>query len=264
MQNKVKSNKLIAFFILTFTISWVLWTASVINTQVGKVPNILLLFSQFALLGPMIAAIMLVAKEEGKSGIGKLFNAAWNWKFKPIWLLPTLLLPAIMILLTLAIKLPIEGKAFEVFKTPLPLPLPIFILILFFAGGPLEEFGWRGFALPRLLNRFSFLSAALILGVLHGLWHLPLHFMEGTVQSAMPFWEFVAVTAVGSVIYTWIYKHTKSLTLMILHHWAGNLAAALLVYWDTSLGRWVFFAVQLIVVVVIVISEKRKVNLISK
>jgi membrane protease YdiL (CAAX protease family) len=79
--------------------------------------------------------------------------------------------------------------------------------------------------------------------------------MEGTVQSAIPIGEFIAVTTIGSVIYTWIYKHTKSLTLMILHHWAANLAAALFVYWDTPLGRWVFFGVQLVVVIAIVVYE---------
>ncbi len=257
MLKKSKLNSLIIYFVLAYIISWALWSSSVVNTQVKKVPDILLLFSQFALLGPAIAAFILRAKEDGKAGINQLFRSSWNWNFKPIWLLPTLLLPAAMILATLAIKLPIEQKAFELFKTPLP--LPIFAVLLFFIGGPLEEFGWRGYALPRLMKRYSFLPAALVLGALHGLWHLPLHFMEGTVQAAIPIGEFIAVTTIGSVIYAWIYKNTNgNLTLMFLHHWAGNLAAAVMVYWDTALGRWVFFGVQLVVVVVIVISELSK------
>ena len=220
-------------------------------------PTYFLFFSQLAILGPMIAAMILQGKKYGKAGVGQMFKDAWNFNFKPIWLLPTLLLPAAMIAVTLLIKLPIEGASFKI--TQPPMPIPIFIVILFFAGGPLEEFGWRGYALPKMLHRFKFVPAALLLGLLHGLWHLPLHFMEGTVQSAIPIWEFIAVTAVGSIIYTWIYKNTDgNVTLMILHHWAGNTAAALLVYWDTPLGRWIFFGVQLVVAAVIVISTTKK------
>ena len=247
MDKKKITNHLIIYFVLSFCISWLLWASSVINTQFVKVPEILLLFSQFAILGPLFAAMIMRTKEDGKAGLGQLFKDAWNFKFKIIWLVPTLLLPAIMIAVTLAIKLPIEGKALTFAQTPAP--LIVFAIILLFIGGPLEEFGWRGYALPNLLKLFSFLPAALIVGLFHGLWHLPLHFMAGTVQSAMPIWEFVAVTAVGAVIYAWIYVNTNgNLLLMIVHHWAGNLSAALMVYWDTTLGRWIFFGVQLLVV----------------
>ena len=41
-----------------------------------------------------------------------------------------------------------------------------------------EEPGWRGFVLPRLLVGRSALSAALILGVIHAVWHLPLFGVE--------------------------------------------------------------------------------------
>lgn len=43
-------------------------------------------------------------------------------------------------------------------------------------GGLFEENGWRGFALPLLLQRFSPLKATLILGFLWGLWHFPVKF----------------------------------------------------------------------------------------
>ncbi len=251
---KSKLNNLIIYFVIAYIISWALWSFSIADTQGFNVPNILLLFSQFALLGPAISAAIMSAKEKGSKGVGMLLKSSWNWNFKPIWLLPTLLLPAAMILLTLAIKLPIEGGSFKLTETPIP--IPFFAILLFFIGGPLEEFGWRGYALPRLMERYSFLPSALILGALHGAWHLPLHFIEGTVQAAIPIGEFIAVTTVGSIIYTWIYKHTNgNLALMLLHHWAGNLAAALLVYWDTSLGRWVFFGVQFAVALAIVVSE---------
>lgn len=46
--------------------------------------------------------------------------------------------------------------------------------------GPLgEEVGWRGYALTELKKRFSTVASSLILGVIWGLWHLPLWFVSG-------------------------------------------------------------------------------------
>ncbi|HEV2460197.1 MAG TPA: CPBP family glutamic-type intramembrane protease, partial [Ktedonobacterales bacterium] len=40
-------------------------------------------------------------------------------------------------------------------------------------AGLLEEIGWTGFALPRMLQQQRFLPASVLLGLLWGLWHLP-------------------------------------------------------------------------------------------
>ena len=40
-------------------------------------------------------------------------------------------------------------------------------------AGLLEEIGWTGFALPRLLAKKNFLTSTIIVGVSWGLWHLP-------------------------------------------------------------------------------------------
>ncbi len=42
-----------------------------------------------------------------------------------------------------------------------------------------EEFGWRGYLLPRLAARFGNARAALIVGVIWGLWHAPLVLLDG-------------------------------------------------------------------------------------
>lgn len=251
--------QLFLFFLYTILISWILWLPSALISSGIDIPPALQIAGQFVIFVPGITAVVMLAKSDGRQAVSRLLKRAWDWKFNKIWLIPTLLLPAFMIAITLSVKLPIEGQVFELGETAAPIPL--FAILLFFTGGPLEEFGWRGFALPRLLDKYSLLTAGLILGIIHGLWHVPLHFMDGTVQSAMPIWEFIAVTAVGSVVYTWIFVNTNgSLVPMLLHHWAGNLAAALLVYWDTTLGRWVFFAVQLVTVVLILLIKNKKTN----
>lgn len=71
----------------------------------------------------------------------------------------------------------------------------------FFFGGPVnEEPGWRGFALPRLQERYGPIGATLILAPLWAGWHTPLFWMEGWT-SATP-WEFVLILVGISFLFT--------------------------------------------------------------
>ena len=120
----------------------------------------------------------------------------------------------------------------------------------------MEEFGWRGYALDRMQTGANAVIASLVLGFFWGLWHLPLFFMEGTVQAeaAIPIWEFILQQMVLAILYTWLYNNTRgTLLVAILFHTIGNTSAALLpAYFGTEIGRWVNFSLLLITVVVIV------------
>lgn len=239
------------FFVLAIAVTWLLWMTSLLNTWLENFPQPLLIFGQFATWGPLIAALILLIRYNGRSGVKRLFKSAWNWKFNTKWLAIIILLPFVFTLLSALLAGLINNQPFTLGVAPAMLPMVA--IGIFFTGGPLEEFGWRGYALPELLKRFNGLTASLIVGAVHALWHLPLHFIEGTVQSSMPFWEFALVTAIGSIIYTWIFIGTGySLTASILHHWVGNIACALIPYWQTQLGRWLFLAFQLAFIVIIV------------
>ena len=104
--------------------------------------------------------------------------------------------------------------------------LPIIYLSNIFVGGPIaEEFGWRGFALPKLQARIGALSAGLVIGVVWGLWHLPFFiFPEGAlVIGNIPFVWYLPLVTAWSVLFTWIYNNTKgSVLMMILFHAAIN------------------------------------------
>ena len=85
-----------------------------------------------------------------------------------------------------------------------------------------EEIGWRGFALPHLQKRHNALLATLIVGILWGLWHLPLVFLAGPMSEYPFLWFFIIVT--NAFIYTWIYNSTKgSILLVALFHGSLNL-----------------------------------------
>lgn len=71
----------------------------------------------------------------------------------------------------------------------------------FFFGGPVnEEPGWRGFALPRLQERYGPVGATLILAPLWAGWHTPLFWMEGWT-SATP-WEFLLILTGVAFLFT--------------------------------------------------------------
>jgi membrane protease YdiL (CAAX protease family) len=97
-------------------------------------------------------------------------------------------------------------------------------LTLVLDTGPLgEEFGWRGFALPRLLRRSSPLPAALILGVIWWAWHLPTFFIQVLSQSQLSIPLFLVNSIALSILMTGLYVRTGGdLLLMVLIHLMAN------------------------------------------
>jgi membrane protease YdiL (CAAX protease family) len=110
----------------------------------------------------------------------------------------------------------------------------IAILLL---GGPLgEEPGWRGFALPRMQQRYGPLVGSLILGFFWGLWHLPAFILmpgyngagNGFVGITSAFVPFVIGIIALAIIYTWVSNNTRnSLFLAILFHASFNSAGSM-------------------------------------
>lgn len=99
------------------------------------------------------------------------------------------------------------------------LPAIGFMMIL----GPVEEIGWRGFALPILQRRFVPFWAGLILGVIWAVWHLPAFLLSGTPQAAWDFMPFFAGSVACSVILTAFFNDARgSLLLAMLFHFQMN------------------------------------------
>jgi membrane protease YdiL (CAAX protease family) len=95
--------------------------------------------------------------------------------------------------------------------------------------GPLgEEFGWRGFALPRMLDRLRPLAAAVILGLIWFAWHLPTFFISTLSQSHLSIPLFIVNSVSLSILMTWLYLRTRGdLLLMILVHTIANYSSSI-------------------------------------
>jgi membrane protease YdiL (CAAX protease family) len=102
--------------------------------------------------------------------------------------------------------------------------LQLFVLLFFLGGSFQEEFGWA-YAIDRLQRRWPALPADAALGVLWGLWHLPLFFIPGTGQSHMPLWSFLIATVAARIVMVWIYNGAnRSILAMLLFHTVFNLS----------------------------------------
>jgi membrane protease YdiL (CAAX protease family) len=146
---------------------------------------------------------------------------------------------------------------------PLSSVVPMFIMLTIFAGMG-EEFGWRGFAMPRLQARYNALVSSLIVGLVWGIWHIPLFLTQGTTQSkwlADAGWipavvGYTVFCMAWSIQYTWLFNNTKgSVLLAAVMHGAGNvwLGGYIDVYRGHFGGVLAFTAVMAIVSIVIVL-----------
>ena len=223
MENKTR--QLLAFFALAYAFSWFFWLFDVLNG--AKI--ITLPFSYFLLFvigahGPLFAALVLTGKLEGWAGVKNLLKSGFNLKMPLTWWLVSLILPAVLSGLALWINVSLNYFQFDqtMLNQPL-LILPNFIAMFFIGGSFQEEFGWRGYALPRLLGKWNPLIASLILGAGWGLWHLPLFFIPETGQFFMPLGVFLLLTEAFTFLITWVYLHTgRNLFSALLFHTSIN------------------------------------------
>lgn len=232
----VRRHQLAAFFVLTYAISWTLWLvlAAVslpITTTAGAVLNVL------AIAGPSLAALLL-AVGLGRPALRELLTGFSVSRLRGPWWAVALILPLLMMSGAIAVAVALLGApAPHLTASLLGVLLLEFVRILFL-GGPLgEELGWRGFALSRLQQRHTALTSSILVGVVWGLWHIPLYFVPGTGQHeilrsgtnpAFAIVGFVGWTIGLCVLFTWLFNQSRgSLLVVILFHTAVNLAAFL-------------------------------------
>ena len=158
---------------------------------------------------PAIAAVALVWRHYGVKGLASFFRRLTLVRMPGTWWVFLLLgIPAAVYLSAV-----VAGTITDPFPfSPWYAVLPAAALALVF--GPVEELGWRGVALPLLQRRFTPLVAALVVGFVWALWHVPAFLFGGTVQSSWSFVPFFVGVIALSVIITPMFNATRGSILM--------------------------------------------------
>jgi len=224
------------FIVLAFGISWATWLI------LGALGIPFLTRTAIGMFGPAVACLLVrLLRHEGftDAGLrvfgpgvreaGRLYLAAY---FVPL----ALLIIGIGIALLVGVQVWIVPDYLRALHLSLPvfvlsslsaLTLGLLITMVFTFG---EEFGWRGYLLPRL-SPLSGTKAAIIVGVIWGLWHAPLIFFYGyeynDLHSLLGILMFVLPTTSLSIILAWLRFRSGSIWPTVLAHAVSNQAASL-------------------------------------
>ncbi|MBG6226489.1 membrane protease YdiL (CAAX protease family) [Arthrobacter sp. CAN_A2] len=217
---------MVAYFAITFTLSWGYWVI-----VLGFLSHQSLWWFLPGAFAPFVAAILVTGRLEGRQGMRVFMRRFILWRVGLRWyLIALVVLPFLAALSGFVLRDGSEqyqGSLGEVAATYVA--LVVFLTVL---GGGQEEPGWRGFALPRLQERYGPLAGTVLLGLLWGLWHLPLFVFVPDYNSSgrdpagviLTFAVFVVAGAVGqSLLLTWLYNNTGgSILLLMLAHGSLN------------------------------------------
>lgn len=228
----VSRHPLVVFFLLAYAFSWAVEIPLVASAQGWTDRPIPFTLHYLGAYGPLLAALITTWLTDGAGGIRRLVGRMTQWRVRAVWWLVALS-PLVLYGLTAVVLRGLRGTWIDpsVLGRVNFLPnLGIGALLLWvLTSGLGEETGWRGYALPKLQQTRSALTASLIVALFWIGWHLPAFLYLPSYMklgpSVLPMFA-LGVTA-GSVFLTWLYNGSKgSLLMAILWHGAYNYVTA--------------------------------------
>jgi len=266
MQTSTRPITPLAFFALTYALSWVIWIPLALSHfGVGPFQIPEETSSGVRLLGvlmPAVAAILLSALTGGRAAVGALlkrltlWRVGWRW-----WVAAALVYPLLLVAAGLIYNLldgqPPVAPAQQV--TAVALLVNVVMLSLATLG---EEIGWRGVALPALQRSQSPLAASLVLGFLWAAWHLPFWLLLDTFdQYGLGYFGLNFLFIVPATLFiTWVFNHTRaSLLLPVVFHVVFNIVNVAVFPVTPTLGAFeIFIGLQLVAVIGVFVKLSRE------
>lgn len=227
----VADREVLTFFALTLALSWAVWLPGALGlVDFGSLVTVVVVVGGF---GPPVAAAVVtwLVGDSLRAWAGQVLR----WRVHPGWYLAALGIPFVLIAATTAVAvalgtpIPPSPVVEQVPTYALPLIYAVNLVFVFLVGGGQEELGWRGFALPRLLDRVDAVTASLAIGAVWASWHLPLFAMAGSGQHGRPFVPYAIAVVALSFVFTWLYRSTgRSVLLAMFLHASYNSSSVLL------------------------------------
>ena len=251
LMSLVRRHPLISFFVLAYALSW--WPWPLYAAGIAPVP--------FFPTGVLLAALIVIALGQGRSGLRELGSRLIRWRVAWIWYAAALCIPLAVAVATLAVNVLLGAPAPSLAKLSSFSIFPVVLLLRLInpVNGPVaEEPGWRGFALPRLQWGRSPLVATLILAVLVAGWHLP-------YAVAGPFPPIgILVGAFGVQFwYAWIFNRTEgSVLLALLMHSAEGTFGPLVIRGlfdgaDFRRAFWIYVIATCVTAICLVVLDRK-------
>lgn len=231
------------FLALTFGLTWTAWGGALLWVRHAglsgpflSVPATALVF--LGIFSPGIVALLLTARL-GRGGVGDLLRPLVVWRVGWWWYLFAVGYIVVVKLGASGAHWLIEGVG------PLRGPSPILLLLATVgstvSGGQVgEELGWRGYALPRMAERWGWGWASIVLGLIWASWHIPLFYMPGADTYGQSF-PLYAVQVTGlSVAIAWLYVRVGGTLLlpMLMHASFNNLNNVVPGVARTAMNPW--------------------------
>lgn len=206
------------FFLIAFAFTFSLQLPAVF-ARFGMLPGdpgAYLPIAAFGIFGPLVAATFLTFRARGGAGVRALFAGLVDFRVPLRWAMIALFLPAALLSLGLWLM---RAAGYQGAWHYLPgIPQLVIALVVSVA----EETGWRGYALPRLCEKYGAFLGSCILGVLWALWHIPMFLSVGIPMSLglVMLLFFVG----GSLFFTFLYQRAQgSLLIAVLAHVGSHL-----------------------------------------
>ena len=231
------SGSIVTFLVIAYGISWGIWSL-VYALMIYPLPPeyyVMEAMKRFAApFGPLVAAVLLTHEEKDFAGVKELMKSGFDVPYKRVWLIPVLFLMPAIVALSLIITILLGGVTPELaWLSESGASLAGLAGVLIVVGPIQQEFGWRGYVLPRLQGRFNALVSSLILGVLWALWHLPLfdylYSQHAGTYFEQPIWIIFVSLIFTSILCTWVYNNTD-----------GNILCCILLNTSLYISLWLF------------------------
>jgi uncharacterized protein len=207
---------IVLFFLLACGITWSLDYPLASAYVDGATPSPqAMLLTGLGAWGPTLAALIVAGWRRELRGV---FG---RWRTAPIWVVLGLLYPAASHLLGTMLEVALGGQPAQWFYPPTK-PEHIAAIVMFSVG---EEFGWRGFAYPRMAARYGPIVGSLMLGAVWGLWHFGMLFTPANgAPGLIRIGDYMLRCALASVVIAWFFERgRRSIAVAIAIHAGAHL-----------------------------------------
>lgn len=220
------NKKVVIFLTFTFGLTWLMWWLLAFikhdNSQIFNNPLLFVLFSIGGSAPTIASYISIKFSDRDFKGFNK---TVWKWRINILYYFFCIVCVLGVRYISIAIYGFIYNPIWADINSQLLSLLPLIIIMIPLGG--IEEFGWRGLLLPELNKKFKLPTAALIVGLIWSLWHLPLFFINGLSHYHSDFLEFlISVTGLGLVL-AWLYNKTNSIFICVLFHALYNASTSI-------------------------------------